>query len=66
MSTEKKDLGLTPLKENELGQIEGGFAEVDGAETESLDDTNVLCGINISKCGKTTTATPPPTTPPAE
>ncbi|PSL49470.1 hypothetical protein CLV51_101803 [Chitinophaga niastensis] len=60
MSTEKKDLGLTPLKENELGQIEGGFAEVDGVETASVDDTNFLCGINISKCGKTTTV---PTTP---
>ncbi len=57
MSTPKKasqeKLSVEPLKENELGQIEGGFSEIiDSAlNDDSGFDLNVSCPTNQSQCG---------------
>ena len=55
MSTKKEQesLKVTPLNENEAGQIEGGFAEIMPESTE-VDGLNVKCPTNASGCGGTT------------
>lgn len=60
MSTEKdpKKPLTTPLKENEAGQIEGGFSELAASLSPDEDALNALfCGSNIS-CKPSTTAPP--------
>ena len=43
MSKKFEDQKLTPLTENELGQIEGGFAEMQGKTPDELNSTNIGC-----------------------
>jgi hypothetical protein len=55
MSTPKKTqdakLAIDPLKENEAGQIEGGFSEILSARAAD-DGLNVHCPVtNQSQCG---------------
>jgi hypothetical protein len=60
MSTKKENLDLTPLKENEQGQIEGGFAEVAGGNAAEADGTNIWkCTENsVAGCGAPVTTKP--------
>ncbi|KAA2243514.1 hypothetical protein F0L74_13560 [Chitinophaga agrisoli] len=58
MSAPKKDAPVTPqvdpLQENELGQIEGGFSEIDQEQfTDPGSEINgISCKItNQSQCG---------------
>jgi hypothetical protein len=52
MSKKIEELKLTPLAENELGQIEGGFAEVPAAPSNDLSGVNVGCPtvVNNTNC----------------
>ena len=58
MSTEKKkeDLKVTPLQENEAGQIEGGFTEIEPSATEEDGVNLALCLCNAVGCTPTTKA----------
>ena len=55
MSTEKKDLKVTPLQENEAGQIEGGFAEL-AADSPAESGLNIGCPTNAIACKPSSTA----------
>ncbi len=41
---------VEPIKENELGQIEGGFSEIQSTEP-SDPGLNISCPTNQSQCG---------------
>ncbi len=43
----EKELQENPITENELGQIDGGFADVSQQDEEALADVT----INVYKCG---------------
>ncbi|KAA2243515.1 hypothetical protein F0L74_13565 [Chitinophaga agrisoli] len=50
---------VEPLKENEMGQIEGGFSEISQDFTQDQSEFNGIgCSTtNESQCGKTTEST---------
>lgn len=58
MPSEKKKIDLTPLNENETGQIEGGFAEMQGSASSGVDEINPTCPTNIVMCGCRPTTAP--------
>jgi hypothetical protein len=63
MSKKIEELNLVPLKENELGQIEGGYAEVVPAEpSNDLSGINVGCPTVVNNSG-CPTPTPSPAKP---
>jgi hypothetical protein len=55
MNANDKRTDLTPLKENELGQIEGGFAEIPAIAASESDQINMICGPTNICLGYTTT-----------
>lgn len=60
MSTEKKKINLTPLNENESGQIEGGFSEIPTSSRTDTEELNTGCALNVVMCGCYPTTKPPP------
>jgi hypothetical protein len=62
MPKKHEDPKLTPISENELGQIEGGFAEMQGLPPDELTSTNIGCpppiGCDIGCLPPTPTPTP--------
>jgi hypothetical protein len=60
MPKNQEDPKLTPISENELGQIEGGFTELPVSDTGTSVPINFSCPSQTNNAGCPSVPPPPP------